>query len=223
MKATTLRLLIGVTTPLILAGGVRAGFTGISTASKPNALGLLVVNVYAEFDRPGEDFMRTVAGTSLNPMLIQVIGGTFYNHAFGSDHAPSLLGVDTFPSLAFDTFLTIGIKVAFPDLPDALVVTPGFPTGITGTQLFTTVSGWAITPLDPQGDPFNPNYAGGNGQVLIGQFSTADGTAFQGTMVVGIITNGVVSQAVVSFFHVPGPGALWLLGAAGLLGRRRRR
>ncbi|MEE8459192.1 MAG: hypothetical protein V3S08_04930 [Phycisphaerales bacterium] len=223
MKAATLRLLVGVTTPLILGGRVRAGFTGISTASKPNVFGLLTVNVYAEFDRPGEDFMRTVGGTSLNPMLIQVIGGTFYNHAFGSDQAPSLLGVDTFPSLAFDTFLTIGIKVALPNLPDAMVITPGFPTGITGSQLFTTVSGWAITPLDPQGDPFNPNYAGGNGQVLIGQFSTVDGTAIYGTMLVGIITNGVVDQAVVSFFHVPGPGALWLLGAAGLLGRRRRR
>jgi len=105
MKAATLRLLVGVTTPLILGGSVRAGFTGISTASKPNVFGLLTVNVYAEFDRPGEDFMRTVGGT----------------------------------------------------------------------------------------------------------------------MLLGIITNGVVGQAVVSFFHVPGPGPLWLLGAAGLLGRRRRR
>ncbi len=32
-----------------------------------------------------------------------------------------------------------------------------------------------------------------------------------------------MNVAVVSFFHVPGPGALWLLGAMGLLGSRRRR
>ena len=76
MKATTLRTLVGVTTPLILTGSVQAGFLGISTVSKPNEFGLLVVNVYAEFDHPGEDLMRAVVGTANRPLLIQVIGGT---------------------------------------------------------------------------------------------------------------------------------------------------
>ncbi len=48
MEATTLWTLVG--TPLILTGSVQAGFTGISTASKPNEFGLLGVNVYAEFE-----------------------------------------------------------------------------------------------------------------------------------------------------------------------------
>ncbi len=42
MKATTLRTLVGVMTPLILTGSVQAGFTGISTASKPDPFGLLI-------------------------------------------------------------------------------------------------------------------------------------------------------------------------------------
>ncbi len=41
-------------------------------------------------------------------------------------------------------------------------------------------------------------------------------------MLLEYIGNGVVGQSVVSFF-VPGPGALWLLGAAGLMSQRRER
>ena len=105
---------------------------------------------------------------------------------------------------------------------DNLTITPGFP-GISGTQLFTDASGWAVVPGTGQSDPFNPAYAAGNGQVLIGQFSTADGTGFSGTMLTRMVSNGVVVANVVSFVHVPAPGAVGLLGIAGFLGGRRRR
>ena len=42
---------------------IGAGFTGISTHSEPNEFGLLVVNVYAEFDGV-DDYFQAVAGTS---------------------------------------------------------------------------------------------------------------------------------------------------------------
>ncbi len=225
MKVRTLRLLAGTAVPLILTGSVTAGFTGISTTSKPNEFGLLVVNIYAEFDRPGQDFFTKVAGTAFAPMTIQVIGGTFYNHAFGSvDNAsPSTVLVNAgFPSLAFDTFATINAKVSSSEFPDATTLTPGLPL-ITGSVFTTTVAGWGVTPIDPQVDPFNSDYGGpGNGQALFAQFATADGTAIQGTMLIGGVSNNVSFFAVVSFYHVPGPGALWLLGAASLLGSRRR-
>ncbi len=130
-----------------------------------------------------------------------------------------------FPSLAYDTFVTIGVKsVGTPNgnPEDNLTLTPGFP-GFGASQLFLTNAGWAITPGNPQGDPFNPKYDPGSGQVLIGQFSTADGTGISGTMLLQYLSNGFVDQSVVSFYHVPGPGALWLLGATGLLACRRRR
>ena len=159
MKAKTLSLLAGTAVPLILTGSVQAGFTGIKVVSKPNAFGLLVCNVYAEYDRPGEDFHRAVAGTANSPLLIQIEGGgTFYNHSFGSNTAPNAALIAAFPQLAFDTFVTIGAKESTPTLPDATLLTPGFPP-LTGTSL------------------------------SIG----------------------------------PGPSALWLLGATGLLGSRRRR
>ena len=224
MKATTLRMLVGVTTPLILIGSVQAGFLGLSTVSKPNPFGLLVVNVYAVFDRPGQDFMRTVTGTMNAPLLIQVLGGgTFFNANGGTDQAPSAFFISLIPSLAFDTFVTIGIKFTEP-LFDALIIAPDFQDGITGTQLFLTNSGWAVTPVDPQTDPFDPAYVQGNGTVLIGQFSTADGTAISGTFLIQYTGNGKAGvQSIVSFFAIPTPGALALLGAAGLIGARRRR
>ena len=159
-------------------------------------------------------------------MLIQVEGGgSFYNHAFGTDVAPGTALVAAFPILAFDTFVTIGVKTLGDagQPSDALVITPGFPAGITGTALSTNESGWAVTPLDDQGDPFNPNFIAGNGSVLIGQFSTADGTGVSGVMLIQYVINGVAEQSVVSFFHIPTPGAFALLGTAGLIGARRRR
>ncbi len=229
MKTKTLSILASVSVPLILTGTSDAGFVGIETTSKPNDFGLLVVNVYAIFDRPGQDFMRFVVGTENAPLLIQVIGGTFYNSPNSSgDFAPTTILISMFPSLAYDTFVTIGVKVVG-TVPgsqpqDHTFTTAGFPDGITGSVLETNASAWGIHALAAQGDPFDPDYVQGNGSVLIGQFSTSNGTAISGTFLLFYTSNGVQFQtSVESFFHVPGPGALALLGAAGLIGRRRRR
>ncbi len=202
---------------------MQAGFLGISTTSKPNEFGLLVVNVYAVFDRPGEDRMFSVGGTTNAPLVVTVENGTFYNHNFGSiDNAsPSTVLINAgFPSLVFDSFVTINAKVSSSVFPDLTTLGPGLPL-IAGSVFQTTVSSWGV--IDAQSDPFNSDYGGpGNGQSLFAQFATADGSAIQGTMIIGGVSNGVGFNAVVSFFHVPGPAALWLLGA-GLLGGRRRR
>ncbi len=224
MKVKTLSVLAGIGAPLIGTAHASAGFVGLNVVGKPNDFGLIVCNVYAVFDRPGQDFLTAVAGTLNSPLLIQVLGGgTFFNAPGGTDQAPSAFFISLIPSLAFDTFVTIGIKFTEP-LFDALIIAPDFQDGITGTQLFLTNSGWAVTPVDPQTDPFDPAYVQGNGTVLIGQFSTADGTAISGTFLIQYTGNGKQGQqSVVSFFAVPTPGALALLGAAGLIGARRRR
>ncbi len=55
MRVRTLCLLAGTALPLILTGSAQAGFTGISTVSKPNpfGVGLFTLSIYTEFDRPG--------------------------------------------------------------------------------------------------------------------------------------------------------------------------
>ena len=222
MKRKTLSVLAGVGAPLILTAGASAAFLGINVVSKTNELGLLVCNVYAVFDRPG-DLMIAVAGTMNAPLLVQVIGGTFYNHSFGSNFAPGTMLVFAFPALAFDSFVTIGAKVTSNAFPDATVQAPGLPI-VTGTQFATTESAWAVIPDAPQADPFNSDYGGpGDGNSLIAQFSTADGSAIVGTFLVQYFINGVSEQSIVSFAHIPTPGALVLLGTAGLIGVRRRR
>jgi len=178
--------------------------------------------VYAVFDRPGEDAMVAVAGTPKNPLLVVVENGTFYNSAFGNDNAPNSAFFPPFPELEFDTFVTIGKKTSD---GDTLIITPGFPIGITGSIFTTNASGWAVTPDAVQGNPFDPaNSFPGNGQVLIAQFTTANGTEIHGTLLLQFTSNGVGGvQAVVGFTSIPAPGALALLGAAGMVGLRRRR
>jgi len=225
VKTKTMALLAGASAPLILSGSVWAGFLGVEATSKPNKFGLLVINVYAVFDRPDPgdgsgDHMVVVAGTPNTPMNIKVQGGVFYNSAFGNDQAPSQALIDVFPSLEFDTFVTIGKKTS---LGDTLTITPGFPLGITGSSLTTTTSGWAVIPTAPQGDPFDSdNSFPGNGHILIGQFSTLDGTSISGTMLIRYVSNGTSGSQIVGF-GIPTPGALAMLGVAGLIGARRRR
>ncbi len=226
MKKKTFWLLVGVGTPLILTGTSDGAFLGIKVVGKDNPYGLLVCNVYAIFDRPGEDFMLAVAGTTNTPLQIDVFGGVFYNSPFGGNTAPSAVLVEAFPSLAYDSFVTIGVKlVGEPggQPENNTVLTPGYPP-IEGNQKFTDSDGWGVTPLDPQGDPFNPVYSyPGNGQILIAQYSTADGYAIAGQFLIQAISNGKTVTVPVSFYHVPGPGVLGLLGVAGLIGTKRRR
>ncbi len=226
MKKKTLLLLAGVGAPLILTGTSHGEFLGIKVVGKDNPYGLLVCNVYAIFDRPGEDFMQSVAGTANTPLQIDVLGGVFYNSPFGGNTAPAAVLVEAFPSLAYDSFVTIGVKlVGEPggQPENNTILTPGYPP-IEGNQKYTDSGGWAVTPLDQQGDPFNPAYSyPGNGQILIAQYSTADGYAIAGQFLIGAISNGKLVSVPVSFYHVPGPGVLALLGVAGLIGTRRRR
>ena len=223
MKMKTLSMLVGVGAPLIATGAASADFLGINVVSKTNEFGLLVCNVYAQFSNPG-DLMIAVAGTPEFPMVVQVLGGgTFYNHLFGGNTAPSTALINAFPSIAFDSFVTIGAKVTSSAFPDATVEAPGLPQ-IEGTLFATTESAWAVIPDAPQADPFNSDYGGpGDGNILIAQFSTQLGNVIIGTFYLQYFENGVSGNSVVSFAHIPTPGALALLGTAGLIGVRRRR
>lgn len=204
MRAGRLRLLAGAAAPLILSAAAPGAFVGTYATVKPNEFGIKTVNVSAVFDRPGQDRMIAVAGTPNAPMNIEVLSGSFYQHQFGSDQAPPASLVEVFPSLAFDSFVTIGVKkVGAPggQPNDALVLAPPWP-GFGPSSLSGNNVAWAVTPVEPQGDPFDPvNSFPGDGSVLIGQFSTLDGSAIQGTMLLQFISNGVIVQEPV-FFRV---------------------
>jgi hypothetical protein len=228
MKVKTLSVLAGLGAPLILCGSSDARFTGVTASSKPNPFGIFVCNVYAEFDNPGNDFMAAVVGDSNNgaPLNITVVGGTFWNHPGGGDTAPDSALFDLLPSLAYDTFVTIGVKATGPlGQPADNLVFVNFPHPIAGSSLSVTHGAWAVVPpTAPQANPFDPvNSYPGNGQILIGQFSTTNGIGITGAFLMQYTSDGVVTATTEGFVHpFPTPGALGLFGLAGLLSTRSR-
>ncbi len=185
---------------------------------------LLFYSSFAVFDRPGQDLFLAVSGKPAAYIDIQVIGGTFYQHPHGGDTAPLAALVSLVPALGFDTCVTIGVKSVGSDgqPEDNLTLPPGW-AGF-GPSSLVTGNGWAVTPSDPQADPFNPDFYAGDGHVLIGQFSTANGSGIVGMFRVLVVSSNVPTQFSASFSHfVASPAALALVGAAGLLGTRRQR
>ena len=110
MKLKTFVLIAGSGTVLSLGSPASAGFLGLSTEPVPNEFGLLTVRVFADFANPGGDHFQVAAGTPYCPLSIQVVGGTFYQHPVGTDTAPNPVRFQQFPSLRYDTFVTIGVE-----------------------------------------------------------------------------------------------------------------
>ena len=181
-------LLAGLLVVLPFADAASAEFVGIEVVQKDNECPPpedcafdcpnLTCNVYAVFDGtdPG-DLVIAVAGIPEFPLNISVINGKFYQHEFGEDRAPNCALIPAFPCLAFDTFVTIGVKCD--DGTDATSLTPGWP-GFTNDSLGGDNGGedlaWFVTPNDQQGWPDE------TGRVLIGQFSTRHGDGIMGTV-----------------------------------------
>jgi hypothetical protein len=196
----------GIGAPLILTAASHASYVGTSHAVVPNEYGLYVVRVYAEFDNPGGDWMLSVAGTPVTPLLITVNPpGAFYNHPYGSDLAPSTVNVSVFPSLAFDSFFTIGLRTVAVGQTDhtTLVNLPE----LAGTSINTDNAAWGlIPPTADQGNPFDPvNCYPGDGRVLIGQFSSEDSQLIGGRFLMLCLSDGEPIYPEGSFNYTPTP------------------
>jgi hypothetical protein len=224
MKIRYLSVLACCAASMMLAAPASAGLVGLTTQTRTNAYGISVVELFAQFDQPG-DSITAVAG----PLNISVMGGTFYQHPSGTDRAPSDAAVIAEPPLACDTFVTIGVNLLDPNgdnggqPQDLMMLLPGWP-GFGPGSLVVLDSGWNVLPGNPQGSAFNADYYAGDGRVLIAQLATTDGLGFTGSMTISYMSGGLPGLSVESFQHlIPGPGGLALLGIAGACGRGRRR
>ena len=207
-------LWIGVVGPLMSCGGAHAAYAGWNVELAVGQEASLVGRLYANFDAP-TDQLLAVAGTPGTPMHIET-RSEFYQHPLGTDLPPNPSLFGAFPSLADDTFVTIGRSSS---LSDQTMLSPNWP-GFGANTLTGTDLGWFVTPADPQSLPID-------GRVLLGQFSMAGNTGDPnviGSMLLETLEDGVPQQHAISFsLLIPAPGVLPLLVLGGSFARSRRR
>ncbi|MHC4082397.1 MAG: dockerin type I domain-containing protein [Planctomycetota bacterium] len=181
MKLKALSVLAGLAGALIVCDPAPGALQGFLVVTPPNPFDLLVANVYAQFDNP-DDRLLAVAGTAGAPLIVEVLPGTFFQHEFGGDTAPPEDLVEVFPSLAYDTFVTIGRKISAGDDNTALSPAwPGFgPSSLSGDDL-----AWFALPPDSEQTAPDANL-----RVLIGQFSGTDWAGVSGRFLVLAISDG---------------------------------
>ena len=207
----------------------------VKTSATNSGVALDVYNVFARFDGPTDTLLN-----AFNFNRVDGTAGDMFYHKDNSDYnggvlskaygtwAPQLTGGAT-TNRPFDSFLVIGGTATAGNTSNA---DPSWnQAGAAGWSRADIPSGFNIgwfnsSPPNLQGRVNTGTGASANTQdVRIGQF-VVDAGANGGVWNLKIGYNSGVAGAPVQFaettFNLPTPGALALLGLAGLAGRRRR-
>jgi hypothetical protein len=196
---------------LLLSSISSADLQGISIDSFDSGFGIgLTHRVYVDVD--AGDQVDSIYGNGESALRIDPEeGGSFYQNMFGYYSAPNESLFFLFPSVQYDSFVTIGLLTDTDNaMMDFGIDWTEFET--QGGAIWTDDGTWFATPDDAQ--VFEQG-----GRVLIGQFT--------GSMPTGYINiqgkNADLSNWQYSHVAIPAPGAIALLGIAGYLRVRRRR
>ena len=215
---------LGVTGAFALATAATAGVTGISIDSIGNTGNGETYMVYV--DVTDDTRIDAVFGNSTGTLEFGTADGlSFYQNSFGGPLSTNCNAAffPLAPSLQYDSFVTIGAvdSTGNPFSNNALLdIGIDWSSFNAGGGMSTDNGSWFITPADDQGNPID-------GRVLIAQFTVVGGTGDGYADLPGFFNvqgsddNGVFQEYGLNW--VPAPGALALLGVAGLAGRRRRR
>ena len=224
MKAT---LMLGTAAALTVAGFAQATpFQGFSFESLGNMGNGETYRMYVNVDDGAR--IDAVFGNSVGGLDIGAAAGmSFYQNGYGGPTSTSC-NSDFFllaPELEWDSYVTIGAIYAngSPFANNALLdIGIDFGNFEAGGDLAGVDNGsWFVTPADAQGGEVG-------GRVLIGQFTVIGGSGNGAADLLGQVSlqgkdaDGNTWQEL-GVTWVPAPGALALLGVAGLAGRRRRR
>ncbi|MBL9121062.1 MAG: hypothetical protein JNL80_14225 [Phycisphaerae bacterium] len=211
-----------------IAATASAGFEGFSTENIDIGGGKTVSKVYACFNGASDTLLNVFDISYAGGVDTSGFGsGNFYHSDFSNFSPyssttgtwnPGFTPAVPFPPLsAYDSFLTIGggggpsntWTTADPDFGDAGLGQAGLVEG----------AGWY------NGNPSNLKGLNDGGKVFIGQFVIDTGKGWFVNAQVGFnqgLGTSTVFGAGMFTIGVPAPGAVALLGLAGLAGRRRR-
>lgn len=235
MKTTALCAMGAIVLSTSLADAALVGLHveqhALDMGGYPPGAGSTTWRLYAEFDDPNDQLTSVGGSPGSGGVIIGDPTLGFYQNMFGGSFSthinPAFYGV--FPSLAYDSWVTIGAE----DQTQNNMVNSGFDTTSfdAGGNLYVPNGSWDLAMNDPNafGDvlPGMPNY-----QVLVGQFTVwgyGASTAPWGYLNLSGFSSGFTPGDPIPWsvegvtFGVPAPGALALLGLAGIAGRRRRR
>ena len=217
-------LALGAAGALVATAAATADVQSIEIESLGDTGNGITYHMYAVVDAGSR--VDAVFGNSSGTATIGTADGlSFYQNLYGSALST---GCNTAffplaPSLQYDSFVTIGAldSSGNPSANNALLDIGIDWSGFNaGGSFYSDNGSWFVTPADDQGNPIN-------GQVLIGQFTVIGASGDGYADLVGMVNvqgsddSGTFQDYGVNW--IPAPGALALLGFAGLAGRRRRR
>jgi len=225
MKAASTRMLAGVAA-LAAAGAASADYTGAAVVSMGDMIGdgtHTTYPIFLNFDNP-DDKVLAISGNE-DVSVLRWQGATLRQNSPGFE----TLDLQEFPFAASgpgDSWVTIDddpANNANVGLSDA-AFSPGFLNpAFPGASV---INGSFFEQLDNGGwFDFDPGTVENGGSILIAQFTIANGDVPSFEATVNYTPGGVgdfVSEAT-GLMIVPAPGAIALLGLAGLAGTRRRR
>ena len=213
MNKSTLSIAAISVSSLFLAGTASAEFQGFSIDEIDSGYGIgTTYRVYVNLEEG--DQLDAVFGDVNDILHIESDSG-FHQNQFGTYGAPASALFDFFPSLRYDSFVTIGVldDSAGDAMMDIGIVWDDFEDN--GGAIWIDNGTWMATPDDAQVMEVN-------GRVLIGQFTMT------GSFTIGDVSlqgkNADLSNwQVRSVSFIPAPGAFALLGLACIASRRRRK
>ena len=223
--------LAGVGT-MILTGAASAAFTGIATelyvgdgwtdngVTNYDTTVFDTYRVYADFDgQDAEDGVLSVFGVAGAAMFMTSGDGAFHNDPLGGLTAP----LDIRPAIwsnQWDTYVTINTTTS----NETVGLSPDFEieTNSLASDWSSENAGWFVTPDQAWGKAdWSTEHPG---RVMLAQFTVAEGAGIEGIInILDRATSTEIRGLRVTSEVTPTPGALALLGLAGLAGRRRRR
>ena len=200
-----------IVSSLALAAGIassaNAAFTGFTVQNMGTIGGRSVYQVYANFNAPTDIL--------LNALKHNVTSGTMnalHNDFGGGIWNPSLTILPD--QVANDSFVTV---TGLTGVSSQTNLDPSFGTGLGGA--IPTNAGWFNS------NPSSNIVVGSSLKIMIMQVALATGSAgYSASLEIGYKESPSATQPLFGSgtYTIPAPGALALLGAAGLMGRRRR-